>query len=71
MVYTIENDVLRAVDVERVGVREDAEGNMSVLVRSEELRAGMPVVVSSLSRAGSGSRVQVIAADGAAGLAAR
>lgn len=71
MVYTIEDGVLRAVDVERVGVREDTEGNMSVLVRSDELRAGMPVVVSSLSRAGSGSRVQVIDNDGALGLAVR
>lgn len=71
MVYTIDKDVLRAVDVERVGVREDAEGNMSVLVRSDELRAGMPVVVSSLSRAGSGSRVEVINGDGVTGLARR
>jgi RND family efflux transporter MFP subunit len=71
MVYTIENQVLRAVDVERVGVREDAEGNMSVLVHSDELRVGMPIVVSSLSRAGSGSRVEVINGDGATGLATR
>jgi multidrug efflux pump subunit AcrA (membrane-fusion protein) len=71
MVYTIENQVLRAVDVERVGVREDAEGNMSVLVHSDELSVGMPIVVSSLSRAGSGSRVEVINGDGATGLATR
>lgn len=66
IVYTVESDKLEAVDVERVGVREDAEGNMSLLLRAEGLVAGDPVVVSSLSRAGTGTRVRVIGADEAA-----
>jgi RND family efflux transporter MFP subunit len=66
IVYTIEGDMLEAVEVQRIGVREDAEGNMSLLVRAEGLEAGDPLVVSSLSRAGSGTRVRVISDDGAA-----
>jgi multidrug efflux pump subunit AcrA (membrane-fusion protein) len=62
-IYTVDNDVLRAIDVERVGVREDEDGNMSVLVRSDALQAGDPIVVSSLSRAGSGTRVRVLGAE--------
>jgi hypothetical protein len=43
IVYTIEGDMLEAVEVERiVGVREDAEGNMSLLVRAEGLRPVIP-----------------------------
>lgn len=63
IVYTIENDRLQAVDVERVGIREDKEGNMSLLVRADGLAAGDPLVVSSLSRAGSGTRVKVLGSD--------
>ncbi|MEM1401788.1 MAG: HlyD family efflux transporter periplasmic adaptor subunit [Pseudomonadota bacterium] len=63
IVYTVEDDLLEAVDVERVGVREDAEGNMSVLVRTADLESGDALVVSSLSRAGSGTRVKIIGDD--------
>lgn len=66
IVYTVHSNTLEAVDVQRVGVREDAEGNMSLLVRAAGLEPGDPLVVSSLSRAGSGTRVRVIGADGAA-----
>jgi RND family efflux transporter MFP subunit len=60
IVYTVRDDTLQAVTVERVGVREDDEGNMSVLVRAEGLNAGDPLVVSSLSQAGSGTRVRIL-----------
>ena len=63
IVYTVEQERLQAVDVERVGVREDAEGNLSVLVRATDLEAGDAIVVSSLSRAGSGTRVKIIGAS--------
>lgn len=56
-VYTIEDGVLQAVDVERVGLREDADGNTRLLLRAPGLRDGDPVVVSALSRATSGTRV--------------
>jgi RND family efflux transporter MFP subunit len=59
-VYTVHDNTLQAVEVERVGVREDAEGNMSLLVRADRLHAGDPVVISALSRAGSGTRVQIL-----------
>jgi len=59
-VYTVDDGRLRAVDVERVGVREDEDGAMSVLLRAESLEPGAPVVVSSLSRARSGTRVRII-----------
>jgi len=65
IVYTIESDALRAVDVERVGVREDAAGNMSVLLRSDSLEEGDAVVVSSLSRASTGTKVRVIGSESA------
>lgn len=69
IVYTVDSEQqLQAVDVERVGVREDDEGNMRLLVRSQALGAGAPMVVSSLSRATSGTRVTVIGSGtGAAG----
>ncbi|WP_439107925.1 efflux RND transporter periplasmic adaptor subunit [Congregibacter sp.] len=60
IVYTIEDETLKSVDIERVGIREDGEGNMSLLIRAPELQAGEPLVVSSLSRAGSGTRVTVL-----------
>ncbi|EED33552.1 putative multidrug resistance protein [gamma proteobacterium NOR5-3] len=63
IVYTVENDTLKSVDVERVGIREDAEGEMSLLIRADGLREGEPLVVSSLSRAGSGARVRILGAD--------
>lgn len=63
IVYTIEDDALRAVDVKRVGVREDAAGNMSLLLRSDELEEGDAVVVSSLSRASTGTKVRVIGSE--------
>ena len=46
---------LGVLEVERVGVREDEEGRMSLLVRAKGLKSGDPLVVSSLSRAASGS----------------
>jgi hypothetical protein len=63
IVYTVEDDMLRAVEVERIGVREDAEGNMSVLLRAPGLGAGDAVVVSSLNRAGTGTRVRVLGSE--------
>ena len=63
IVYTVKEERLQAVEVERVGVREDVQGNLSVLVRAAGLAAGAPVVVSSLSRAGSGARVTIIGAS--------
>lgn len=62
IVYTVEEGALKAVDIERVGVREDAQGEMTLLIRAEDLEAGAPLVVSSLSRAGSGARVEIIGA---------
>lgn len=63
IVYTVSDDVLRAVEIERVGVREDDEGRMSLLVRAPDLKAGDPFVVSALSRVASGTRVRIIGAD--------
>ena len=63
IVYTISNDALKAVEVERIGVREDEAGRMSLLVRARDLKSGDPLVVSSLSRAASGTRVRVIGGD--------
>jgi multidrug efflux pump subunit AcrA (membrane-fusion protein) len=61
-IYTISEGVLEAVEVERVGVREDAEGNTRLLLRAPALAAGDPVVVSALSRATSGTRVAPLGA---------
>lgn len=63
IVYTVSDNTLQAIEVERVGVREDDAGRMSLLVRAKDLRSGDPLVVSSLSRAASGTRVRIIGAD--------
>ena len=63
IVYTVSDNTLKAVEIERVGVREDDEGHMSLLVRARDLKAGDPLVVSSLSRAATGTRVRVIGSD--------
>ncbi|MFT4768721.1 MAG: multidrug efflux pump subunit AcrA (membrane-fusion protein) [Glaciecola sp.] len=63
IMYIVENNRLKSVDVERVGIREDAQGKMSLLIRADGLREGEPLVVSSLSRAGSGARVKVLGAQ--------
>ncbi|MFK8041658.1 efflux RND transporter periplasmic adaptor subunit [Congregibacter sp.] len=60
IVYTVEDEMLKSVDIQRVGIREDSEGNMSLLIRANDLEAGEPLVVSSLSRAGSGARVTIL-----------
>jgi RND family efflux transporter MFP subunit len=62
-VYTVDDGRLRAVDVERVGVREDEDGAMSLLLRTKSLEPGAPVVVSSLSRASAGTRVRIIGGE--------
>ncbi len=62
IIYTVRDGLLHAVDVERVGVREDAEGNMSLLVSAVDIEPGEPVVTSALSRATSGTKVSIIGA---------
>lgn len=62
LMYTVADGELRAVNIERVGVREDQDGNMRLLVRAAGLPPGAPIVVSSLSRATSGTRVSIIGA---------
>ncbi|MFT7288979.1 MAG: multidrug efflux pump subunit AcrA (membrane-fusion protein) [Halieaceae bacterium] len=63
IVYTVESDMLKAVNVERVGIREDEAGNMTLLVRADDLREGDPVVISSLSRASTGALVKILASE--------
>jgi len=58
-IYTVENDALKAVDIERVGSREDREGNMHIIVAAD-LADGAPIVTSTLSRATTGTRVAII-----------
>lgn len=66
IVYTVQDDMLQSVQIQRVGVREDDAGNMRVLVRADGLEEGDPLVVSSLSRAGSGARVVILDTEKAA-----
>jgi hypothetical protein len=62
-IYTVRDGVLEAVEVERVGVREDAEGNTKLLLRAPGLTSGEDIVVSALSRASSGTRVAPLASE--------
>lgn len=71
IVYTVEDDMLKAVNVERVGIREDEAGNMTLLVRAEGLHDGDPVVISSLSRASTGALVRVLPNEDAEAAAPR
>ncbi|NVK10798.1 MAG: biotin/lipoyl-binding protein [Gammaproteobacteria bacterium] len=61
-IYTVENDALKAVSIDRVGSIEDELGNMHILVTAE-LTDGSPIVTSTLSRATTGTRVSIIGAS--------
>ncbi len=58
-VYTVEDDRLRAIAVERVGETLDEQGNSRVLVRSQGLQSGMPIVTTHLPNAMSGLKVDM------------
>ena len=58
-VYTVEDGRLRAIAVERVGETLDEQGNSRVLVRSQGLQSGMPIVTTHLPNAMSGLKVDM------------
>ncbi len=63
IIYTVEDEVLKAVKIERIGSREDDEGNMQILISANELERGAPIITSSLSRASSGTRVAILGTE--------
>lgn len=63
IIYTVENEVLKAVQIDRIGSREDDEGNMQILISAIDLPQGAPIITSSLSRASSGTKVAIIGAE--------
>jgi len=62
-IYTVNDGVLQALPVDMLGSRETANGKMEVLVSSADIADGMPIVVSSLSRASTGTKVEIISAE--------
>jgi len=65
-VYTVDDGVLQALKVNMLGSRETADGKMEILVSSTDINDGMPIVVSSLSRASTGTKVEIIGEQSAA-----
>ena len=61
-VYTVRDDRLQAITVASLGQRIDSEGNYQILVRAAELRAGTPLLTTTLPKASTGLRVAVIGA---------
>lgn len=61
-VYLVENERLRAVQVERVGEYRDDQNRFSILVRSPELDAGAELLATQLPNAMTGLRVAPIRA---------
>ena len=57
-IYTVENDRLRALTVERVGITHSSDGNDRVLVRSPKLKPGSMIVINQLPNAINGLRVR-------------
>lgn len=56
-VYTLNDGRLQAIAVEQVGETRDADGERRVLVRSSQLKSGMPIVITHLPNAISGLKV--------------
>ena len=59
-VYTIVDGRLKGVDVAAVGQRVDQTGNFQTLVRSPDLSAGAQILTTTLPKASSGLKVEVI-----------
>jgi HlyD family secretion protein len=57
-IYTVEDNRLRAIHVERVGELQLPDGDHRVLVRAPELAGGRPVITTQLPRAASGLLVE-------------
>ncbi len=58
--FLIEDDLLLGIDVERLGKATDADGQLKLLVRAEELADGTRYLSSQLSNAVTGLRVKVV-----------
>ncbi|TXS92136.1 biotin/lipoyl-binding protein [Parahaliea maris] len=61
-IFLIENERLRALEVNPVGQRSKADGGLEVLVQAGQLTAGSEVLATSLPRATTGLKVQTVAA---------
>ena len=59
-IYVVEQDRLRAVEVERVGERRAAAGDYEVIVRAPELLSGDSILVTQLPKASEGLKVSAI-----------
>ncbi len=59
-IYRVEDERMRALDVERLGDARFADGRRGVLVRAEALADGDRIVITQLAQAMDGLRVQVL-----------
>ncbi len=58
-VFVVEDEHLKAVQIERIGERKDDQGHPSVLIRAEQIIPGTLIVTSQLSNAITGLKVEV------------
>ena len=70
-IYTVADNRLKAINVASVGQRVDHAGNFQILVRAPELRAGTPVLTTTLPKASTGLKVEVINGEIASEVAVR
>jgi multidrug efflux pump subunit AcrA (membrane-fusion protein) len=59
-VYTIVDGRLQAIAVSNMGQRVNSAGELEILLRAPELQTATPILTTSLPRASSGLRVEVI-----------
>ncbi len=59
-IYRLDNDRMKALTVQRIGERREANGTHQVLIRSPDLRAGDRIISTQLPNAITGLKVSVV-----------
>ncbi|MFT5484105.1 MAG: HlyD family secretion protein [Halieaceae bacterium] len=59
-VYVVEDTRLRAVQVENVGQRENANGDYELFIRSPDIELGTAIVTTNLAKATTGLKVEIV-----------
>lgn len=62
--YALQNGRMQRISVERLGETRGADGSRQVLVGSEQLQAGMEIIITHLPNAMQGLKVDTAATDG-------
>ena len=59
-IYTVADGRLQAITVASIGQILDESGSYQLLVQAPDLRAGMPILTTTLPKASTGLRVAII-----------